>query len=468
MNIKTLLSGIQKTSHTFDVKGLSLNTQSLQKGDIFVAIQGTQKHGSEFVQNAIDKGCIAILVEDRDFQCSVPSIRIDNLSSYLSDLAQTFYQEAQNIKLIGVTGTNGKTSVSLFISQLLEALNVRTGVIGTLGISHSDNKTINTTPDIFTIYKSLQEYSKKGIEVAVIEASSHALMQNRLSGLAFEQAIFTNLTQDHLDYHETMQEYREAKGKLFSNSKVQTVIINRDDENHSYFLDVAEDKVIKTFSIDDFSDYQVSTKGFICRLFNFVFELPLLGHFNLSNALAAFVSIKSLGYSDDLVIPKLAKLSPPPGRMQKLAKNNIWIDYAHTPDALSNALQTLHLHYPESKLRVVFGCGGDRDKIKRPLMASVACNLSNQVILTSDNPRSENPDTIIEDMMSSLDPVQIKKVLVITDRRQAIRTACRLANANDIVLVAGKGHEKHQEINGKKFPFDDLEELKQSLNIIIQ
>ena len=163
MNVKTLLSGIQKTSYKFEVSGLSLNTQSLEKGDIFVAIQGTQKHGSEFVQNAIDKGCIAILVEDRDIQCSVPSIRIDNLSSYLSDLAQTFYQEAQNIKLIGVTGTNGKTSVSLFISQLLKALNVRTGVIGTLGISHSDNKIYNTTPDIFTIYKSLQEYSKKGI-----------------------------------------------------------------------------------------------------------------------------------------------------------------------------------------------------------------------------------------------------------------------------------------------------------------
>jgi len=261
MNIKTLLSRIQKTSHTFDVTGLSLNTQSLQKGDIFVAIQGTQKHGSEFIQNAIDKGCIAVLVEDRNIQCSVPSIRINHLSSYLSDLAQTFYKEAQNIKLIGVTGTNGKTSVSLFISQLLEALNVRTGVIGTLGISHSDNNTSNTTPDIFTIYKSLQEYSKKGIEVAIIEASSHALMQNRLSGLAFEQAIFTNLTQDHLDYHETMEQYREAKGKLFSNSKAQTVIINRDDENHSYFLDVAEDKVIKTFSIDDFSDYQLVQKG---------------------------------------------------------------------------------------------------------------------------------------------------------------------------------------------------------------
>ena len=455
MNIKTLLSRIQKTSHTFDVTGLSLNTQSLQKGDIFVAIQGTQKHGAEFVQNAIDKGCIAILVEGRDIQCSVPSIRIDNLSSYLSDLAQTFYEEAQNIKLIGVTGTNGKTSVSFFISQLLEALNVRTGVIGTLGISHSDNKTSNTTPDIFTIYKSLQEYSKKGIEVAVIEASSHALIQNRLSGLAFEQAIFTNLTQDHLDYHETMEQYREAKGKLFINNKAHTVIVNRDDENHSYFLDVAEDKVIKTFSIDDFSDYQLSTKGFVCRLFNFVFELPLLGHFNLSNALAAFVSIKSLGYGDDLVIPKLAELSPPPGRMQKLDKNNIWIDYAHTPDALSNALQTLHLHYPESKLRVVFGCGGDRDKSKRQQMGKIASELAHSIILTNDNPRNEQPENIIKDIMVG---VEIdNNIQVILDRKIAINTAITTLNEDEVLLIAGKGHETTQIIGSQVVPFSDME-----------
>jgi len=455
MNIKTLLSRIQKTSHAFDVTGLSLNTQSLQKGDIFVAIQGTQKHGSEFIQNAIDKGCIAVLVEDRDIECSVPSIRINHLSSYLSDLAQTFYQEAQNIKLIGVTGTNGKTSVSLFISQLLEALNIRTGVIGTLGISHSDNKTSNTTPDIFTIYKSLQEYSKKGIEVAVIEASSHALTQNRLTGLVFEQAIFTNLTQDHLDYHETMEQYREAKGKLFVNGKAQTIIINQDDENHSYFLDVAKDKLIKTFSIDDFSDYQPTTKGFICRLFNFVFELPLLGHFNLSNALAAFVSIKSLGYSDDLIIPKLAKLSPPPGRMQKLEWNNIWIDYAHTPDALSNALQTLHLHYPESKLRVVFGCGGDRDKSKRQLMGKIASELAHSIVLTNDNPRNEQPGDIVKDILAG---IKIEnKTQVILDRKTAINTAITTLNEDEVLLIAGKGHETTQIIGSQVLPFSDME-----------
>ena len=455
MNIKTLLSGIQKTSHTFDVTGLSLNTQNLQKGDIFVAIKGTQKHGAEFVQNAIDKGCIAILVEDRDIRCSVPSIRINHLSSYLSDLAQNFYKEAKKIKLIGVTGTNGKTSVSLFISQLLEALNVKTGVIGTLGISHSDQQTSNTTPDIFTIYKSLQDYSKKGIKIAVIEASSHALIQNRLSGLAFNQAIFTNLTQDHLDYHGTMEQYRKAKGKLFSNSKTQTVIINRDDENHSYFLNIAEDKLIKTFSIDDFSDYQLSAKGFICRLFNFVFELPLLGHFNLSNALAAFVSIKSLGYSDDLIIPKLAKLTPPSGRMQKLEKSNIWIDYAHTPDALSSALETLHLHYPESKLRVVFGCGGNRDKSKRKEMGKIASKLAHNIVLTNDNPRDERPENIIEDILTGVE--KDNNTQVILDRKIAIHTAITTLNEDEVLLIAGKGHETTQIIGSQVLPFNDIE-----------
>jgi len=455
MNIKTLLSGIQKTSHTFDVTGLSLNTQNLQKGDIFIAIQGTQKHGAEFIQHAIDKGCVAVLAEDRDIKCSVPSIRIDHLSSYLPDLAQTFYQEAKNIKLIGVTGTNGKTSVCLFIAQLLETLNVRTGVIGTLGISHSDIKLSNTTPDIFTIYKSLQDYNNKGIEVAVIEASSHALIQNRLAGLAFDQAIFTNLTQDHLDYHENMNQYREAKGKLFSNSKTKTVIINRDDENHAYFLDVAKDKLIKTFSIHDFSDYQLSTKGFICRLSNYVFELPLLGQFNLSNALAAFVSIKSLGYSDGLIIPKLAKLSPPAGRMEKLDKNNIWIDYAHTPDALSNALKTLHLHYPESKLRIVFGCGGDRDKSKRQQMGKIASELAHSIVLTSDNPRNEKPADIVKDILVG---IQIENnTQIILDRKTAINTAITTLNEDEILLIAGKGHETTQIIGSKVLPFSDIE-----------
>ena len=242
MNIKLLLSNIQNTSYSLDVTGLSLNSQSVKKGDLFLAIKGEQKHGSEFINNAIDNGCVAVLVEDKDIECAVPCIRIDGLSSYLSILAQNFYQEAKNVELIGVTGTNGKTSVSHFISQLLKALDVKSGVIGTLGISHLDKKTINTTPDIFTIYSALNDYKNQGIEIAIVEASSHALLQERLAGLSFIQGIFTNLTQDHLDYHNTMEKYREAKAKLFTNNPTMKVIINRDDENHPYFLDISSDK----------------------------------------------------------------------------------------------------------------------------------------------------------------------------------------------------------------------------------
>jgi len=205
MNIKLLLSSIQNTSLSFDVTGLSLNSSTLQKGDLFVALQGEQKHGSEFINHAIDNGCIGVLVDGKDIECSVPSIRIDNLRSYLPKLAQNLYPEAKNIKLIAVTGTNGKTSVSHFISQLLNVLNIKNEVIGTLGLSHIDKKTINTTPDIFTIYSALQDYIDQGVEIAIIEASSHALIQGRLEGLSFIQGIFTNLSHDHLDYHKNMK-----------------------------------------------------------------------------------------------------------------------------------------------------------------------------------------------------------------------------------------------------------------------
>jgi len=329
MDIKLLLSNIQNTSYSLDVTGLSLNSSTLQKGDLFIALQGEQKHGSEFISHAIDNGCIGVLVDGKDIECSVPSIRIDNLRSYLPKLAQNLYPEAKNIKLIAVTGTNGKTSVSHFISQLLTALNIKNEVIGTLGLSHIDKKTINTTPDIFTIYSALQDYIDQGVEIAIIEASSHALIQGRLEGLSFIQGIFTNLTQDHLDYHKTMKNYQEAKGKLFNKSFTKKAIINRDDENHSYFLDISSAIETETFSINDLNYFKSNENGFICQLNSFVFELPLIGSFNLSNAMAAYKSVKSLGYDDDTLIPKLAELSPPPGRMQKLAKKNIWIDYAH-------------------------------------------------------------------------------------------------------------------------------------------
>ncbi len=455
MNIKHLLLNIKKTTHSFEVSGLSLNSKTLQKGDVFIALQGEKNHGSEYIDNAIENGCIAVLIEDKEIDCTVPTIEIENLKAKLSTLAENFYTHAKNVDLIAVTGTNGKTSVSHFISQLLSSLKIKNGVIGTLGISSSDKKTINTTPDIFTIYRTLQDYSEQGIEIAIIEASSHALIQNRLEGLSFIQGIFTNLTQDHLDYHQTMDNYRDAKGKLFESALTTKSIINRDDDNHDYFLNIAADKGPITFGISDLDLFKSSEKGFICQLNNFVFELPLVGKFNLSNALAAYTSLSCMGHSDESLIPLLAKLSPPPGRMQQLQKSNIWVDYAHTPDALFNALVTFKTHYPEFKIRVLFGCGGDRDKTKRQIMGKIASENADSIILTNDNPRGESPEKIIDDILGG---IKVENdVQVILDRKHAIETAVKTLGEDEVLLIAGKGHETTQTIGDQIFQFSDIE-----------
>jgi UDP-N-acetylmuramoyl-L-alanyl-D-glutamate--2,6-diaminopimelate ligase len=455
MDIKILLSNIAETTETFDVSGLSLNTKTLTKGDLFIALQGEKNHGAEYIDRAIENGCTGVLIEERDVDCGVPTIRIDNLKSRLSGLAQNFYTKAKDVDLIAVTGTNGKTSVSHYISQLLDFLEVNNGVIGTLGISKVEKKSINTTPDIFSIYSSLEEYSSQGIKLAIIETSSHALMQNRLEGLSFVQGIFTNLTQDHLDYHETMDNYKKAKGKLFTNGFSEKAIINRDDENHQYFLDTASDKDPLTFGIDDLEFFKNSENGFICQLNNYVFELPLIGEFNLSNAIAAYTSVKCLGYSDTQIIPFLSKLSPPPGRMQQLENSHIWIDYAHTPDALDNALASLRTHYPEFKIRVLFGCGGDRDKTKRQLMGKIASENADSIILTNDNPRSESPEKIIENILGG---IKVENdVQIILDRKHAIETAVKTLGEDEVLLIAGKGHETTQTIGDQIFQFSDVE-----------
>ena len=462
MDIKTLLANIQNTSFSFDVNGLSLNSQTVQKGDLFVALQGNQEHGYDYIEDAISNGCVAVLVDGKNVECSVPSIRVDNLKSYLVKLAKNLYPKANNIKLIAVTGTNGKTSVCHFISQLATSLNIKNGVIGTLGLTNIDKKTINTTPDIFTIYSALQNYINQGMKLVVIEASSHALVQGRLEGLTFIQGIFTNLTQDHLDFHKNMKSYKEAKGKLFNKNSIEKAIINLDDDNHSYFLDVSSEIPTETFCNNDFSYIKSNEYGFICKLNNFVFELPLIGNFNLSNALAAYKSIRSLGYEDDNVIPKLTELSPPPGRMQKIPRKNIWIDYAHTPDALLNVLKTLKVHYPDYMIRLVFGCGGDRDKTKRQMMGKIASANANSIVITNDNPRSEKPEKICDDILAG---IKVENdVQVILDRKKAITLAVQTLGEDEVLLIAGKGHEEIQIIGSERLQFSDY---KVAINAVI-
>ena len=252
-----------------------------------------------------------------------------------------------------------------------------------------------------------------------------------------------------------MEKYREAKGKLFINNPTMKVIINRDDENHPYFLDISSDKETETFSINDLGYFKNNEKGFICELNSFVFELPLLGHFNLSNALAGYTSLKLLGYNDEQIIPTLSTLLSPPGRMQKLDKHKIWIDYAHTPDALLNALSTLKIHYPESSIRVLFGCGGDRDKTKRQAMGEIASENAHSIILTNDNPRSEKPEKIIDDILAGIKVENDCQVIL--DRKKAITSAITTLDENEVLLIAGKGHETTQIIGSKILPFSDIE-----------
>lgn len=458
MNISELLSGITPTEINIEVEGLCLNTENAHAGDLFVALRGDNSHGMKYIDSAVNKGCVAVLVDSEDIECAIPSIRIDNLAKYMEQLVSTFYSNAKKVKIIGITGTNGKTSVGYFISQLLSELGVKNGFIGTLGISSSDDIDIhssNTTPDITTLYRTLEKYYLEEIHTAVVEVSSHSLAQNRVSGLNFIQAIFTNLTQDHLDYHKTIEQYRDAKAGLFNLDSLESVIINKDDDNYPFFLEKSKGKKITTFSINDFQSAESNSQGFLCRLDDFVFEISLLGGFNLSNILASLNSVEQLGYERDKIIPLLPKLLPPTGRLQQINKLLVWVDYAHTPDAIYNAITTLKEHFPNHKVRIVFGCGGNRDKTKRAKMGKIASKHADTIILTNDNPRNEDPSAIIDDIKSGIaDSIDLD---IILDRKLAIETAVTTLMDDECLLIAGKGHESTQQFRDRIIEINDID-----------
>lgn len=453
MNIKHLLQNIAPTEFDFSVAGLCLNSQQVQDGDIFIALQGAKGHGSAHIDQAIDRGCVCVLVDSEDIECNVPTLRIDNLSVHLPALASIFYTDAQKVNIIGVTGTNGKTSVACFISQLLTMLGTQNGLIGTLGISHSEQNFTNTTPDILTLYRTIDGYAKDGINTAVLEVSSHGIDQNRMAGLNITHAVFTNLTQDHLDYHPNLAEYKQVKTRLFSLDSVKSVILNQDDDNYPDFFNASKGKKISHYALTDFTDIKTTKQGFLTTLNTFVFEVPFLGKFNLSNILSAFSTLKTLGFNDTQIIPLLHKLTPPSGRMQKNPEKLIWIDYAHTPDALKNAILTLKSHYPEHTIRVIFGCGGNRDQDKRSKMGKIASKLADTLILTNDNPRTEAPRTIINDILNGIDDSYA--VNITEDRQLAIENAVITLGEEECLLIAGKGHETTQTFKHKTFKSND-------------
>ena len=453
MQVSKLLKGITTSNIEINFNDLCLNSNQIKNKDIFVALSGGKCHGIDYIEQAINLGCVLVLSDIKDFKCTIPNIYIKDLAQHLPKLAANCYPNAKKVQTIGITGTNGKTSVAFFIKQLLDMLNVKSGLIGTLGITNSNCTSNTTTPDILTLYKTLNQYYIDNIKIAILEVSSHSLEQNRIAKINFKQAIFTNLTQDHFDYHHTFENYKQAKLKLFKNDSIDCAIVNKDDAEHYCFLNSAKNKKHITYSIDEFTNIKINKHGFLCQLDNYVFETSLLGKFNLYNMLAALKSLEQLGFSRTKIIMLLHKLSAPKGRMHRIKNSLIFVDYAHTPDAILNAINTLKQHYPNFKISVVLGCGGNRDKDKRAKIGKIISELADLIILTNDNPRNEDPIKIIKDIQSGILNANVK---VITDRGLAIKAAVSNLKPDECVLVAGKGHESYQIIKNKKIVFDDV------------
>lgn len=459
---------------------LCLNSQQLSQGDVFVALPGQNCHGLDFVAEAIKQGAVAIL-SDRTYRPihlkkpAIAIIVIDNLVQHLPVLAAATYPLSSRTNIIGITGTNGKTTIAFFLMQLLYHLNYEVISIGTLGVWHINQhqqlarlcKIEDTTPDIFTLHRLISEFGNQ--KYVVLEVTSHALVQKRLGRLIVDSAIFSNLSQDHLDYHHSMANYRQAKQQLFTIPELKRAIINLDDPYAKKLYSITCAKTICTYGIKNhrqqnhtgISELSVKKGGFSGRINNLPFKLNLLGIFNIYNALASVSYLLSLGISIKIIVPLLAIIQAPRGRMHKIGTQQIWVDFAHTPDALKNAISTLKIHYPQQKVVVLFGCGGNRDKYKRAKMGRIADHLAHKIILTNDNVRYEQPLMIINAIKQG---IKKQTPLIIINRKTAIQEAITGLQADECLLIAGKGHEDTQQIKGDKFLFSDIEIAQQMVN----
>jgi UDP-N-acetylmuramoyl-L-alanyl-D-glutamate--2,6-diaminopimelate ligase len=462
------------------IESITFDSRQVSKGTLFIAVKGTQVDGHNFIQQAIDKGAVAIVYEklSDDFKSSddYTLIKVNDSSEALSFIAGNFYDNpSEKLKLVGITGTNGKTTVATLSYRLFRELGFKCGLLSTVQneIDGTVIPSTHTTPDAIQINALLAKMVDAGCTHCFMEASSHAIHQNRVHALDFKVAVFTNITHDHLDYHETFDNYIKAKKKLFDDLPAEAfALVNIDDKRGMVMVQNTRAKV-KTFSLKSISDFKVvilenSFNGLVLNIDGHELYTRLVGEFNAYNLLSIYVIAVLLGIEPIDALAALSKLPAAEGRfdyiLSKEEKIVGIVDYAHTPDALKNVLSTIKaIRTGNEKVITVVGCGGNRDKTKRPEMARIACELSNQVILTSDNPRNEKPEDIIEEMKKGVDPLHYKKVLSITDRKEAIKTACTMAQKQDIILLAGKGHEKYQEISGVKYDFDDKKILNQTL-----
>jgi len=469
-----------------EIKGLHFDSRKVGQGDLFVAQVGTAVDGHTFIEGCVEKGVAAVILSDRAFMHDakdVTYILVENTDKALGLLASKWFGEpSKALTLVGVTGTNGKTTIATLLYKLVRALGHKAGLLSTV-VNYIEDEAVpatHTTPDAIELNGLLRRMVDAGCEYAFMEVSSHAIAQERIAGLDFDGALFTNLTRDHIDYHKTFDNYRDTKKRLFDGLKKSAfAVTNKDDKNGLVMTQNCKAEV-KTYSTRSLADYkaQILEEGFDGMMLNIngkeVF-VPLVGRFNVSNLLCIYGAALCLGFEELDVLRVLSTLKPVNGRFETIRSPKGWtaiVDYAHTPDAVDNVISTIREIIGSDKvtkdkgprkLITVVGCGGNRDKGKRPMMAQIAKKGSEQLILTSDNPRDEEPADILNDMKAGLTEEELRSTLVIEDRAAAIQTACTLAQAGDVILVAGKGHEDYQIIKGVKHHFDDHEQVRKYL-----
>lgn len=467
-------------STNVQVNAVNFDSRKVSVGDVFVAIKGSLSDGHQFIDIAIESGAVAIVCESlpEDLKNGVTYVEVDNAGKALAFMASNYYDNpSSNLKLVGVTGTNGKTTVATLLYQLFKKAGYKVGLLSTVKIMVDDQefKATHTTPDSLTINKYLKLMNDQGVEFCFMEVSSHGIHQYRTEGLKFEGGIFTNLSHDHLDYHNSFAEYRDVKKSFFDRlPKDAFALVNIDDKNGLVMLQNTKARKF-TYALKTYADYRAQILenqlgGLLLKINDHEVWTRLIGNFNAYNLLAIYAAAELLGLESAENLRLVSQLESVSGRFQYFVsdgKITAIVDYAHTPDALQNVLETINsIRTKNEALITVVGCGGDRDKTKRPKMGHIASALSNKVIFTSDNPRSEVPESIIEAMEKGVEPQNFKRTVSIVDRRQAIKTACQMAEANDIILIAGKGHETYQEIMGVRTDFDDYKIVQELLKAL--
>ena len=463
-----------------DITGVNIDSRRIEKGHLFVAIPGTQTDGHNFIPKAIEQGAAAVLCEyfPNTRVPGITYIAVESTEDAVGKVATVFYGEPSlKLKLVGVTGTNGKTTIATLLYNMFREFGHKCGLLSTV-CNYIEGEAIpadHTTPDPIELNKLLHQMVEAGCEYAFMECSSHAIAQKRIGGLKFAGGLFTNLTRDHLDYHKTFENYRDAKKAFFDGlSKDAFAITNADDKNGAVMVQNCKAKV-KTYSTRSMADFRARIiechfEGMYLEIDGREVGVQFIGKFNVSNLLAVYGAAVMLGKKPEDILLVLSTLKSVAGRLEPIRSEEgvtAIVDYAHTPDALENVLNAIHevLDGKGGQVITVCGAGGNRDKGKRPLMAQEAVKQSDRVIITSDNPRFEEPQDIINDMLAGLDQKQMKKVVSIVDRKEAIKTACMLAQKGDVILIAGKGHEDYQEIKGVKHHFDDREIVREIFGV---